>query len=473
MRRWGVQVALTESQNPDPPARVTLANLTAQIRAKVQSWLADDSDRTLAQKFAGGAFLIRVFSAGFIYLSQIVLARWLGSFEFGIYVYVWTLVLMIGDLADLGLATAAQRFIPEYTRRKAYDLLRGYLSRSRFIAVGSAALVAVVGVTIVRLLKPYMADYLALPLSVALVTLPFYAIMQMQDGIARSYNWIHIALLPPYVIRHLLMLVLVCAAWLLSFPADAETAVFAVGIALMATAVGQTLVLNRRLAQVVEPGPKAYETGTWLSVSLPILMVEGFYVLLTNVDILILQRFRPPDDVAVYYAAAKTLALISFVHFAVSAAVAHRFSEYHTANDRARLEDILADSIKWVFWGSLVACLGILAAGRMLLWLFGTKFVDGHHLMLILAVGLLARAAIGPVERLLSMLGEQRICAAIYAVAFALNLILCIVLIPRIGVDGAAISTTAALILESVLLFTVTRRRLGFHVFIVGRRKRA
>jgi O-antigen/teichoic acid export membrane protein len=466
-------VALTESQNPDRPARMTMAALPAQVRAKVHSWLADGSDRSLAQKVAGGAFLIRVFSAGLIYLSQILLARWMGSFEFGIYVYVWTLVLMIGDLADLGLATAAQRFIPEYTRRKANDLLRGYLSRSRWIAVGSAALVAAAGVLLIQALKPYMADYLVLPLSVALVTLPFYAILQIQDGIARSYNWIHVALLPPYVIRHAVMLVLVCAAWLLSFPANAETAVLAVGIALTVTAVGQTLVLNRKLSQTVDAGPKAYDTRTWLAVSLPILFVEGFYVLLTNVDILILQQFRSPDDVAVYYAAAKTLALISFVHFAVSAAVAHRFSEYHTTNDRTRLEAILADSIKWVFWGSLVACLGILAAGHMLLWLFGPKFVAGYHLMLILAVGLLARAALGPVERLLSMLGEQRICATIYAVAFAINIVLCIVLIPWIGIEGAAISTTTALVVESILLFTITRRRLGFHVFILGRGKRA
>ena len=450
-----------------------MAGLPAQVRAKVQSWLADGSDRSLAQKVAGGAFLIRVFSAGLIYLSQILLARWMGTFEFGIYVYVWTLVLMIGDLADLGLATAAQRFIPEYTRRKANDLLRGYLSRSRWITVGCATLVAAAGVLLIQLLKPYKADYLVLPLSVALVTLPFYAILQVQDGIARSYNWIHVALLPPYVIRHLVMLVLVCAAWLLSFPANAETAVLAVGIALMVTAVGQTLVLNRKLSQTVEAGPKAYDTRAWVAVSLPILFVEGFYVLLTNVDILILQQFRPPEDVAVYYAAAKTLALISFVHFAVSAAVAHRFSEYHTTHDRSRLEAILADSIKWVFWGSLAACIAILAAGRMLLWLFGPQFVAGHHLMLILAVGLLARAALGPVERLLSMLGEQRICATIYAIAFVLNIVLCVLLIPRIGIEGAAISTTTALVVESILLFTITRRRLGFHVFILGRGKRA
>ena len=99
---------------------------------------SDSGDRSIAQSIAGAAFLIRVFSAGLIYLSQILLARWMGSFEFGIYVYVWTLVLVIGDLSDLGLATAAQRFVPEYAKRGAFDLLRGFLSRSRWIAVGSA-----------------------------------------------------------------------------------------------------------------------------------------------------------------------------------------------------------------------------------------------------------------------------------------------------------------------------------------------
>jgi O-antigen/teichoic acid export membrane protein len=67
------------------------------------------------------------------------------------------------------------------------------------------------------------------------------------------------------------------------------------------------------------------------------------------------------------------------------------------------------------------------------------------------------------------MVGEQRASAAVYAAAFLLNLALCIVLIPRLGVEGAAISTSAALIVESALLFVVTRRRLGLHAFIWAR----
>jgi O-antigen/teichoic acid export membrane protein len=81
----------------------------------------------------------------------------------------------------------------------------------------------------------------------------------------------------------------------------------------------------------------------------------------------------------------------------------------------------------------------------------------------------MSRASVGPVERLLNMLGEQRACAAVYAIAFTLNVVLCVVLIPRIGVDGAAIATSAALIAESSMLFFAARRRLGFHVFIWGR----
>jgi len=52
------------------------------------------------------------------------------------------------------------------------------------------------------------------------------------------------------------------------------------------------------------------------------------------------------------------------------------------------------------------------------------------------------------------------------------NIGLCIVLIPYFGMLGAAIATASALVTESVLLFTATRRRLGFHVFVWARAER-
>ena len=84
--------------------------------------------------------------------------------------------------------------------------------------------------------------------------------------------------------------------------------------------------------------------------------------------------------------------------------------------------------------------------------------------MLVLAIGLMARAAVGPAERLLSMLGEQRVCALIYAAALALQFGDVRVLIPRFGGMGVACATSAAIVLESALLFVAARRRLGLHV---------
>ena len=179
---------------------------------------------------------------------------------------------------------------------------------------------------------------------------------------------------------------------------------------------------------------------------MPISLVEGFYVLLTYCDVIVLTQFRPPGEVAIYYAAAKTLALVAFIHFAVAQTVAHKFTELHVSGDRKQLDEFVAHAIRMTFWPSLAMIVLFLALGEPLLRMFGKDFVGGYHLMFILAIGLLARATVGPVERLLNMLGERRSCAQVYAGMFLLNLLLCLVLIPHFGATGAAIASAVALV---------------------------
>ena len=164
-----------------------------------------------------------------------------------------------------------------------------------------------------------------------------------------------------------------------------------------------------------------------------------------------------------------TLLFVSFVFFAVAAASAHRFSQYHVAGETEKLASFVTDTIRWTFWPSLAVAIALLVAGKPLLALFGPGFADGYPLIFVLVIGLMARASVGPSERLLNMVGQQRACALIYACAFATNLILCLVLIPRFGLLGAACSTATAVVCESVLLFVITKRRLGLHIFIIGR----
>jgi O-antigen/teichoic acid export membrane protein len=240
-------------------------------------------------------------------------------------------------------------------------------------------------------------------------------------------------------------------------------------IAIWMPALGQLVVLNKRLRACIEPGPKAHDIKLWLATALPILMAEGFFLMLAYADVLMLQQFRPPDDVAVYYAAVKTLALVSFINFSLAATTAHRISAYHAAGDREGLVNFLGQAIRMTFWPSLLATALLLVFGKPLLSLFGAQFADGYHLMFILAIGLLSRAAIGPMERFLNMLGQQRVCALVYFGAFAMNIAMCFVLIPHWGAEGAAIATATALVVETISLFLIAKHRLGFHIFVWSR----
>lgn len=437
--------------------------LFLRLRGRVKVLLT--SEHALTQRMAGAAFAIRVASAAIMFGSQVLLARWMGGDEFGTYVYVWTWLLLVGEIIHLGLPLTAQRFVPEYRQSGSLDLLRGYLSGSRWLTLGIGTAAGVLGALVVYLLTPMLDAPAVMPLYFACAALPFSALTFMIDAQARSYDWINLALLPPYVARPLLILAAVAVLHFSGSGVDAVTVTAVLAASVWTMALLQFHRLRGRLRAVVPDGPKRYEVRRWLQTSLPILLVWGMYTLLTSTDVLVLKQFRPAEEVAHYYAAAKTLALVSIVQFAVAAAAGHRFAGHHVAGDRAGLAKFAADTVRWVFWPSLAAVLLFLALGKFALMLFGPSFVAGYPVMAILAVGLLARASIGPAERLLNMVGEQRVCALAYAAAFGVNLIGCVAMAPAYGPVGVAGATAAAFIVESSLLFLIARRRLGLTMF--------
>ena len=457
-------MALIDSENVKPAP----SSAPARIVARIKSLFAERNDSRLAQLVAGKVFLVRIGSALLALVSQVLLARWMGSFEFGIYIYVWTWVLMIGALSDVGLSSAARRFIPEYTELKSFDRLRGFLTGLRWLGFAMATGIALVGAIGVNLLAPWLDHFAIIPLYLACLAIAAYGLVQVQAGIAQSYDWPNLALMPFYIWRQLIITVLIGAAWFFGAPTDAVTAMAIAVVTTWAVTIGQLVLLNRRLQDKVPAGRKVYEPKIWFATSLPIFVVEGFYLLLTYVDILALEHFRSPHDVAIYYAGARLLAIVAFVYFAIAGATTHKFSEYDVSGDRQRLASFFGETVRWTFWPSLIVCAAILAFGRPLLSLFGAGFEAGYGVMFILAIGMLSRAAVGPAERLLNMLGERKQCAIVYAIAFVINLTLCVILIPHFGIEGAAAATSAALVAESVMFSWVAKQRLGFKIFVFG-----
>ncbi|MFZ1966228.1 MAG: polysaccharide biosynthesis C-terminal domain-containing protein [Bradyrhizobium sp.] len=442
----------------------------AGLLARLRAMLSGSGEASVTQRLAGTIFIIRILSAALAYFSQVLLARWMGGSDYGIYVYVWTWVLLLGSMMDFGISSSAQKIIPEYRTRGEHALLRGFLAGSRWMTFAVSAVVSALLAGLVKLLSPWLGVGEVVPLYIGCVTLPAFVVASTQDGIARSHDWMRLGLMPQFIIRQSLIIGVTAGMFVLGFHLGATAAMAASAAAVWIAMIGQMVALNRRLASHIPPGPKAYEVGVWLSISLPILMVEGFYLLLSYTDVLVLQQYRSSEEVGVYFAVVKTLALVSFVHYAMSATTAHRFAEYHALGDRARLSAYVAHAIKWTFWPSLAATILLLALGKPLLSLFGSQFVTGYDIMFVAAIGLVVRAAVGPVERLLNMLGHQYVCALAYGLSFVLNVALCVALVPRFGGHGAAAATSISLTFETVLLFYIVRQRLGLHVLAFGKR---
>jgi O-antigen/teichoic acid export membrane protein len=448
------------------PATARRSGVFARLKAGLGG---GPSEASTTRRLAGTIFVIRLLSAGLAYVSQILLARWMGGSDYGIYVYVWTWVLLLGSMMDFGISASAQKIIPEYRTDGAHALLRGFLSGSRWMTFAVSSAVSLLLAGVVTMLSPWIEASEVIPLYIGCATLPAFVVANTQDGIARSHDWMRLGLMPQFIVRQALIIGITAGFFALGFDLGATVAMIASAAAVWIAMLGQMIVLNRRLASHVEPGPKAYDVRGWLAISLPILLVESFYLLLSYTDVLVLQQFRSSEEVGVYFAVVKTLALVSFIHYAMSATTAHRFAEYNASGDKARLSAYVAHAINWTFWPSLAATIALLAIGKPLLWLFGPRFVVGYDIMFIAAVGLVVRSAIGPVERLLNMLGHQHICALAYGLAFVMNVALCFALVPRFGGHGAAASTSLSLIFETILLFWIVRRRLGLHVLAFGK----
>lgn len=418
------------------------------------------------QRNALMAFAVRVASAALLYLSQIFLARWMGASEFGVYVLVWTWVLILGGLSHLGLSIAMMKLVPEYTERRNFPLLRGLLAGSRRVALTVGTSIAACGLVGLMLFGHKLEPYTLLPAYLALVCIPLYALTDLQDGIGRGHGWIGTALVPPYILRPLVLLLVMGLAHELGMSMTAPTAAAAAIIATWIAAIVQTIAMDRSLAGDTKIGPKVFDYRAWLTVSLPLLATYAAELVLQNADLILLSAYHPPRDVGMYFAAAKTMALVMFVHYAVGSAVAHRFSTLNARGDQPALAAAIREAVRWTFYPSLAAALAILAVGWPLLWLFSPEFTAAYPVMVILVIGFLARATIGPAEFLLNTLGEQNRAAVVAIAAAVANILLNLLLIPRFGLLGAAAATSGALAFAALCNYGVARRRLGFGISI-------
>ena len=155
---------------------------------------------------ASTALAIKILSAGILYGSQVLLARWLGTTAYGIYDYVNAVGVFLAFIAGLGLPIVVLRLSSEYITRQDWSRLNG-------IILGGWQQTLIVSLVIsgcgtVVLWQLYVADYLdtyAMPLMVGIWAVPIVALMNLQTEIVRAFQKMVLAYAPAQILQPLLL----------------------------------------------------------------------------------------------------------------------------------------------------------------------------------------------------------------------------------------------------------------------------
>jgi O-antigen/teichoic acid export membrane protein len=351
------------------------------------------------------------------------------------------------------------RFLPQYVAAKALPLARGFHRIGMVVALLAGMGVASLGLLVLGELPTLLPAAYAEPARMALLALPAFALADFLDGVGRSRGWVGLALIPPYIVRPLMILLGIAVIQSSGAELDATSATLAAATAIWISAVAQLALQARPLAAAMRRGPRAYDLRLWTRVSLPMLLLDAVALLLLNIDIILLGFFVGPDEIARYFASQRIISLVSFVHFAVAAAAVSHFATAHATGDRERLRQEFGRSRLLAFFPSLILAIFLVALGKPLLMLFGADFVSAWPVMTILGVGLLARAGAGPAQALLVSTGHHNATVLVLCTTLLVNGCLGIVLIPRHGLIGAALASMLATLCESAL-FAVLQHRL-------------
>ncbi|PPC98599.1 MAG: multi antimicrobial extrusion protein MatE [Hyphomicrobium sp.] len=409
------------------------------------------TDAARHQMDAAFAFAIRVVSAVIAFGSQVFLARVLGTYEFGVFTYVWLWVVILGTLAPLGSSTSVVRFLPEFRVNLDWARYRGFLNWGQTTSLAAASAVSAIGMLALYSFQDSISAVYFIPAVLALATLPAFALTEFYDGVGRAESWIDLALGPPYIVRPILLLIIMVVALALGADATAETAMWSAIIATYATVAIQYYLQTHRLKNTPLTQHSDQDRKSWINVSLPLFVLDGLTLVMLNIDLMLLNFFITPDQLGIYFAASRLMALVCFVHFAVSAVSMPRFAAVYISGNSNELSKLMTNMRHLTFWPSFVGTAIVLVLGQPLLTLFGPSFIDAYSMLFVFAVGHLAKAAAGPVQALLSVAGAQRQAVKILVATCLLALVLNILLIPKFGAMGAAMAMSAAFVVEAIL----------------------
>ena len=193
--------------------------------------------------------------------------------------------------------------------------------------------------------------------------------------------------------------------------------------------------------------------------SFPVLISNSMLLLIQWIDIIILGYFETSNTVGIYSVVMKISLFSSVILFSINSIVASEFSRLYSLDKMVDLRVLIKKSSKIIFFITIPVLILIVYFSKSILGYFGYEFIMANKTLYILVAGQFINVLCGSVGYILMMTEKQNIFKNIMIFATCVNIILNIVLIPKYGINGAAIASSISLILWNVISFSYIYRK--------------
>ncbi len=433
---------------------------------------------TAARQGALGLAGAILAGAGGMALTVIV-SRLLPAAEAGIYFTAVAAFTITATVLVLGTDTGLVRALAGARAAGTPELLRPYLR----VALGpvGAASVAVAGCCAV-FADPLSAAVFAGPSQAAMASAlrllaPFLVMATLSTvllngasrglGSLRTFTAVQQVFLPG--IRPLLVAAAVLAAvavW--GAPArTAQPALLAWAAPLLVALTVAAREVHRRLPRLSPgAGPAAGANltelrGRFWRATAPRAVAATFEVLIVWADVVVVTALIGPVHGGIYAAASRFVTSGSFALQAVRLSVGPLLAGAFARGDVEQAAQVHRLSMRWAILSTWPVYLAMAAFAPGVLALLGPGYTEAAPALTVLCLTMLAVVATGNANTVLNMAHRSHWAAANTGAATAVMLTLDLVLVPRIGILGAALGWSAAMLTDAGLSMSEVRSGLG------------
>ena len=397
--------------------------------------------------------LIKALGMPLAFALQLVLVRVMTVAEYGVYAFAVAWLSILTLVVPLGFDVSYMRFIPEYRVHAQWSYLKGILRRGNALVFVFSLIIAGICASLTELL---VDDHsLRLTLLIMCFLLPIRGFNKLRQAALKSVSAPFWAYLPERGLRPVLLGAgCVILYWWGSEVPRHLTAPTVMSLNLVVMAVllilGSTL-LSKRLPDELAGKPSATRTREWLSVSFPLLIISGLSVVLIRTDVLMVGFLAGTEATGIYNAVNRAATLVTLIFSTVAVILGPRISAYYQSRQRVKLQQVLTRGAALSALSTLLILVPFCLFGRFVLGIFGAKYISGYPAFIILNLSHMVIAFASMSMLLFSVTVFQRVSAKILSVVVIFNIICNALLIPVLGIAGAATATLLARLLNAVL----------------------